>query len=67
MQPQDLQPGPAKTLLFRPGADRRPLELASEGERSTLPQAWAWTLEPETDDILLFASDGIFRVTAREG
>ncbi len=66
MRLEDAQPGPAKALLFRPGADKRPLELPSEGERSTLPRAWAWTMDPQSEDILLFANDGIFRLSVRE-
>jgi hypothetical protein len=43
------------------------VELAAEGDWSILAQVWAWTVEPQTDDILLFASDGIFRLTVQEG
>jgi hypothetical protein len=66
MQPEDAQPGPARAFWFRPGEDKLPRELAAEGDGSVLAQAWAWTIEPQTDDILLFASDGIFRLTVRE-
>jgi hypothetical protein len=65
MQPEDAQPGPAKAFWFRPGEDKLPLEMAPEGDSSILASAWACTMEPQTDDVLLFASDGIFRVTAR--
>jgi hypothetical protein len=42
------------------------MDLAAEGDISILATACAWTMEPHTDDILFFASDGIFRVTVRE-
>ena len=67
-RPLDDQPGPAKAFLFRPDKDARPLELPSEGDRSIMSQVWAWTMDPQTADILFLASDGIFRVTlAGEG
>jgi hypothetical protein len=66
MEPEDVQPGPARAFLFRPGEDKRPMDLAAEGDISILATACAWTMEPHTDDILFFASDGIFRVTVRE-
>jgi hypothetical protein len=66
MRPEDVQPAPARAFWFRPGEDMLPRELAAEGDWSILAQAWAWTMEPQTDNILLFASDGIFRLTVRE-
>ena len=66
MQPEDAQPGPARAFWFRPGEDKLPVELPAEGDWSILATAWAWTMEPQTEDILLFASDGIFRVTVGE-
>jgi hypothetical protein len=41
--------------------------MPAKGVKSSLATSWAWTMEPKTNDILLFADDGIFMVTAYEG
>ncbi len=57
------QPGLARAWLLRPNRDRLPVRLPSDGEPSRLAVAWAWTLDPRNDELLMFADDGIFRIS----
>jgi hypothetical protein len=57
------QPGLARAWLLRPNRDRLPVRLPSDGEPSRLAVAWAWALDPRNDELLMFADDGIFRIS----
>ena len=64
------KPELARAWLLRPNRDRLPVRLPSEGEPSRLTKAWSWALDPRNDELLMFADDGIFRVSvepARSG
>ncbi len=63
MKVGDNQPYFARAWLFRPNRDRLPVRLPSEGEPSRLTKAWSWALDPRNDELLMFADDGIFRVS----
>jgi hypothetical protein len=53
----------ARAWLLRPNRDRLPMQLPSDGEPSRLAVAWAWALDPHNDELLMFADDGIFRIS----
>lgn len=53
--------------LLRANRDRLPRKLAMAGQLSRLARLWAWTLDPQKDELLLFADDGIFRVAFEPG
>jgi hypothetical protein len=53
----------ARAWLLRPNRDRLPVRLPSDGEPSRLAVAWAWELDPRNDELLMFAGDGIFRIS----
>lgn len=55
--------GPANAWMLRPGVDLAPMRLPLEGEPSNLATAWAWTIDPQTGELLMFANDGIFRIS----
>jgi len=57
------QPGLARAWLLRPNRDRLPVRLPSDGEPSRLAVAWSWALDPRNDELLMFAEDGIFRIS----
>jgi hypothetical protein len=63
MKVGDLKPGPAQAWLLRPNRDRLPVRLPSDGEPSRLARAWTWALDPRNDELLMFADDGIFRIS----
>jgi hypothetical protein len=63
MKAEDSQPELARTWLLRPNHDRLPVRLPPHGELSHLAQAWAWALDPRNDELLMFAEDGIFRIS----
>lgn len=65
LHPGMEEPSPARTWLFRPDVDRWPVRLPAEGEPSRLASAWSWTLDPRTEELLLLADDGIYRLAAR--
>jgi hypothetical protein len=52
-----------RAWLLRPNRDRLPVRLPSDGEPSRLAVAWAWALDPRTGELLMFADDGIFRIS----
>ncbi len=56
-------PGPAQTWLFRPNRHPLPVRLPAEGEPSRLGVAWAWALDPSSHELVMFADDGIFRIS----
>ena len=39
------------------------MRVPSDGEPSRLAVAWAWALDPRNDELLMFADDGIFRIS----
>jgi hypothetical protein len=57
------QPGLARAWLLRPNRDRLPVRLPADGEPSRLAVIWAWALGPRNDELLIFAGDGIFRIS----
>jgi hypothetical protein len=59
----DSQPQLARAWLLRPNRDRVPVRLPSDGKPSRLAQAWAWALDPRNDELVIFADDGIFRIS----
>jgi hypothetical protein len=61
----DNPPYQARAWLLRPGVDREPVHLPVEGALSRLSEAWNWTHDPRTGELLLFASDGIYRIAAK--
>jgi hypothetical protein len=64
MLPEDPKPKPAVVSLFRPGTDRSPVKLPVHGDVSSLPGSGTWwALDPQNNEILLLAADGIFRVS----
>ena len=63
----DAKVGAPKVLLFRPDVDRLPIELPMRGQPSRIANAWSWTLDPQNEDVLLFADDGIFRIAVSAG
>ena len=60
------QPGLARAWLLRPNSDRLPVRLPVAGEPSRLAVAWAWALDPRNDELVMFADDGIFRISVEE-
>jgi hypothetical protein len=60
------QPGLARAWLLRPNRDRLPVRLPIAGEPSRLAVAWAWALDPRNDELVMFADDGIFRISVEE-
>ena len=70
MKAGDNQPGLSRAWLLRPNCDRLPVRLPVAGEPSRLAVAWAWALDPRSDELVMFANDGIFRISvepARSG
>ncbi len=63
MKVDDRQPERSRAWLVRPGRDRLPVRLPADGDPSRLAWAWAWTLDPRNDELLMFADDGIFRIS----
>jgi hypothetical protein len=59
--------GLALVWLFRPGIDRRPVLLPSEGDVPELNGLVSYVLDPANQELLLFSGDGIFRVTITGG
>lgn len=53
----------ADILLLRPGVDRKPLRLSWKGQPSCLSTLYLLTVDPQTEEILMFADDGIFRIS----
>jgi hypothetical protein len=53
----------AEILLLRPGVDRKPLRLSCKGLPSCLSTLYLLTVDPQTEEILVFADDGIFRIS----
>jgi hypothetical protein len=53
----------ASAWLLRPKIDRLPVRLSAEGEPSRLATAWAWTLDPQNEELVMFADDGVFRIS----
>jgi hypothetical protein len=43
--------------------DRLPMRLLSNGEPSRLAVVWARALDPRNDELVMFADDGIFRIS----
>jgi hypothetical protein len=52
-----------ESWLDIPHRDRLPVRLPADGEPSRLAQAWAWALDARNDELLMFADDGIFRIS----
>jgi hypothetical protein len=67
MKVGDSQPSLAHAWLLRPNRDRLPVQLPAEGEPSRLAQAWAWAVDPRDDELVMFADDGIFRISVEGG
>ena len=63
MKVGDSQPELARAWLLRPNRDRVPVRVASDGESSRLAQVWAWALDSSNGELLMFANDGIFRIS----
>ena len=63
MKVGDNQPGLPRVWLLRPNSDRMPVRLPADGEPSRLAVAWAWALDPRNDELVMFADDGIFRIS----
>jgi hypothetical protein len=63
MKVGDTQPGLARAWLLRPNRDRLPVGLPADGEPSRLAVAWAWALDPRNDELVMFADDGVFRIS----
>ena len=63
MKAGDNQPGISRAWLLRPNSDRLPVRLPIAAEPSRLAVAWAWALDPRNDELLMFADDGIFRIS----
>ena len=63
MKVGDSQPWRARAWLLRPDRDRLPVRLPTDGEPSHLSKAWAWALDPHNDELVMFAADGIFRIS----
>ncbi len=63
MKVGDSQPELARAWLLRPNRDRLPARLPVAGEPSRLAVTWAWALDPRNDELLMFADDGIFRIS----
>jgi hypothetical protein len=59
----DDSSSPAEILLLRPGVDRKPLRLSWKGQPSCLSTLYLLTVDPQTEEILILADDGIFRVS----
>ena len=53
----------ARAWLLRPNRDRLPMRLPLDGEPSRLAVVWAWALDPRNDELLMFADDGILRIS----
>jgi hypothetical protein len=49
--------------IVRPGRDRLPVRLPTGGEPSRLAVAWAWALDARSDELVMLADDGIFRIS----
>ena len=56
------KPSPTRTSLLRPGIDKAPILLPQTGDISRLATAWAHTIDPANDELVMFADDGIFRI-----
>src|ERR1017187_8300867 len=63
MKVGDNQPGLARAWLLRTNSDRLPVRLPVAGEPSRLAVAWAWALDPRNEELVMFADDGIFRIS----
>ena len=57
------QRGVPSIWLFRPDIDKRPVRLPMSGQVSDLAKLWACTVDPQHNEILLLAGDGIFRIS----
>ena len=57
------QMGFARAWLLGPNRDPLRMLLPSDGEPSRLAVAWAWALDPHNEELLMFAGDGIFRIS----
>lgn len=57
-------PGASRGWLLREATGYALEKLPFEGQPSRLATAWTWALDPRTGELLVLASDGIFRVTA---
>lgn len=57
-----LPPRKVSSWLVRPGLDRKPIQLAQEGEVSQLGSAWAYTCDPRNHELLMFGHDGVYRI-----
>jgi hypothetical protein len=57
----------ARAWLLRPDGNRRPVRLATAGETSRLTVAWAWALDPGNGEVVMFAEDGVFRISVECG
>ncbi|MGO8931278.1 MAG: protein kinase domain-containing protein, partial [Limisphaerales bacterium] len=53
----------AEILLLRPGVDRKPRRLSWKGQPSCLSALYLLTVDPQTEEILILADDGIFRIS----
>ena len=53
----------ASAWLLRPKIDRLPVRLPAKGEPSRLAIAWTWTLDPRNEELVMFADDGVFRIS----
>jgi serine/threonine protein kinase len=54
---------PTSGWLLRPGRDHAPVRLPMAGDISRLAVPWCWTLDPRNGELLMFADDGIFRIS----
>lgn len=61
-KPEDEQTDRATAWLIHPGIDREPIPLPSFGDVSRLAHPWAYTVDPQSDELLLFGDDGIYRI-----
>jgi len=62
MGPEDVGRFSARAWLFRPGIDSKPVRLPATGDVPQLSQAWSYTVDPANGDLLMFASEGIYRI-----
>jgi hypothetical protein len=57
------QPGGAVVKLLRPGVDQKPLDLPMKGPGSRMSRIWVAVADPKSEEVLLLAEDGVFRLS----